>query len=46
MEVEVQLSEGILVLALGALVTLELVLVILMVYFHQKKSEEDLETSF
>ena len=46
MEVEVQLSDGILVLALGALVTFGLVLVTLMVYFHQKKSEEDLETSF
>ena len=41
MEVEVQLLEGIVVLALGALVTFGLVLVTLMVYFHQKKSEED-----
>ena len=46
MEVEVQLSEGILVLAFRALVTFGFVVVTLMVYFHQKKSEEDLETSF
>ena len=41
-----QLSEGILVLALRALVTFGLVVVTLTVYFHQKKLEDDLETSF